>query len=201
MRHIIRPGFSLTPALLVVLLLAPLASAHVPHRDQSVQDGFLHPISGVDHVLAMVAVGLLAVGLKRNWLWALPATFVISMLVGATLGIGGLLAPSWLAEAGIAGSVFGFGLLIMLGAPLPPLMIAALTAAFALCHGSAHAAEMTPDTSVAGFFAGFALSTLGLHAAGVGLGLLLGRSVPVAAVRACGMAMTVCGVLLFAGKL
>lgn len=197
-----RQMIRMTPALLMVPMLATLASAHPGHGGSSFTSGLAHPTAGLDHVLAMMGVGLLAAGLKRRWLWALPLTFVLSMIVGAALGVGGWFAPSWVAEAGIAASVFAFGLLITLGAPLPPLIIAALTAAFALCHGSAHAAEMAPDASVAAYFGGFAVGTVCLHAVGVGLGLLMGRAaVPINAVRTCGVAIIACGTLMLVGVL
>lgn len=185
----------------MLLAMASVASAHPGHGAQGFASGISHPITGLDHILAMVGVGLLAVGIRRAWVWAMPLTFVGFMVFGAAAGASGWFVPSWLAETGIAASVVVFGLLVTLGAKVPAFVVAPLVALFAICHGSAHAAEMPEGSSVAAFFVGFVISTAFLHAIGLAAGLTLGRRSTTGIVRGCGAAMSVCGMLMLVGVL
>lgn len=193
----------ITPILVtgMVLAMTSLASAHPGHGVQGLASGMEHPVTGLDHMLAMVGVGLLAAGIGRRALWTLPATFVPSMLFGAALGAAGLFVPSWLAEYGISGSVVVFGLLITLGAKFPVPLIAALTGLFAICHGSAHAAEMPAGSSMALFFIGFTISTAVLHAVGIGMGLAARQKGPSMIVRAAGAVISAFGLSMLVGIL
>lgn len=188
-------------AVLTLLALTSVASAHPGHGAQGFARGVSHPLAGLDHILAMVGVGLLAVGLRRAWLWALPLTFVGSMVIGAAAGASGWFVPSWLAETGIAASVLVFGLLVTLGTKVPAFAVTPLVALFAICHGSAHAAEMPQGSSVAAFFVGFVISTALLHGIGIAAGLFFGRQGTATIVRGCGVAMSVCGMLMLVGIL
>ncbi len=160
------------PIVAVVLALASGAAlAHPGHAGASFFSGFAHPFGGVDHVLAMIAVGLYAAtqaGLARR---GLPATFVLAMLAGAGLGAAGLALPG--VEAGVAASVLVLGLLLAFAARLPAHAALPLVAVFALFHGHAHQAEMA-GASFAAYAAGFASATLALHA----LGLVAARALP-----------------------
>lgn len=163
-------------------------------------DGFLHPLSGIDHVLAMVAVGVLAAQNGGRALWLVPLAFVGMMLAGGALGMAGVAMP--FVEAGIALSVLVLGLVLALGPPPPTLAAMALVGFFALFHGHAHAAEMPETASRLGFGAGFVLATLLLHAAGLGLGLAVGRSGTAAAgrtMRLAGGAISLAGAAFLAG--
>lgn len=191
---------TLFAATLAVLGTASIATAHPGHGTTGFSSGVAHPITGLDHLLAMVGVGLLAVGIRRAWVWALPAVFVSMMILGAAFGAGGVFVPSWLAEQGIALSVFAIGLLVAFGTKVPTFAIAPLVGLFAVCHGSAHAAEMPAESSVFTFFGGFILSTVLLHLAGIGLGLAVGRRTPVLA-KLGGVAMSCVGALMLAGAL
>ena len=102
--------------------------------------GFVHPIGGLDHVLAMVAVGLYAALLGGRALWLVPATFVGAMALGGALGMAGLALPY--GEIGIALSVIALGLAVALRISLPVLIATALAGLFAIFHGHAHGAEM-----------------------------------------------------------
>jgi len=160
--------------------------------------GFGHPIGGLDHVLAMVAVGLWASQAGGRAIWALPLAFMVAMVLAGTVGSVGVGLP--LVEFGIAGSVAALGLAIA-ARIRPPLAIAAvLTALFAIFHGHAHGTEMPAATSGLAYAAGFVLATGLLHAAGLGLGLASGKVLrsPLA-LRAAGGCIAALGVFLLVG--
>jgi urease accessory protein len=178
------------------LLLSPaLAFAHPGHDHAGVMSGLAHPLFGLDHLLAMLAVGLWAAQQRGAARWALPLTFVATMLFGGLLGFAGIEIP--LMETGIAGSVLALGLLVAL-AVRPPLAIAAgLTALFAASHGVAHGLELPALSSPWGYAAGFVAATAALHAAGYAVA----RSLPQAAaplVRIAGVASALTGAWLLA---
>ncbi|HBO4311191.1 TPA: HupE/UreJ family protein [Pseudomonas aeruginosa] len=181
----------------LVLLAAPaLAFAHPGHGEHGLVAGLAHPLTGLDHLLAMFAVGLWAAQQQGAARLALPCTFVGTMLVGGLLGFEGLQLP--FMETGIAASVLALGLCVAL-AVRPPLPLAmAATALFALAHGVAHGLEL-PDLSSPWLYAlGFVAATAALHAAGYALA----RFLPQAAaplVRLAGLASAGAGVWLLAG--
>lgn len=150
-------------AAVVLATASGAALAHPGHESASFFTGFTHPLGGLDHLLAMLAVGLYAARQPGATRWMLPAGFVLAMLAGAGLGAIGVALPA--VEAGIAASVLVFGLLIALAARLPLTVSLPLVAAFALFHGHAHHAEMG-GASLVTYAAGFALATSLLHGAG-----------------------------------
>lgn len=153
-------------------LLAGSAAAHVgDHANASFFSGFGHPLGGMDHLLAMLAVGLFAVRQSGVARYALPASFVLAMLAGAGLSALGIALPA--VESGIAVSVLVLGLLIAFLARLPIQLSLPLVAAFALFHGYAHHVEIG-EASLLTYVAGFALATALLHVAG----FLIGRWMP-----------------------
>lgn len=162
--------------------------------------GFLHPLSGLDHMLAMVAVGVYAAQLGGCGLWLLPAAFVGTMLAGGFIGYAGVPLP--MVEPAIALSVIAMGGLIALGVRLPALAAAALVAAFALAHGHAHGSEGGALGGFLPYAAGFVAATVLLHGAGMAAGLALDRlgALPAAVLRrAAGVAGVVAGIVLLAG--
>ena len=171
------------------------ALAHVgDHSHMSFTEGLLHPFSGIDHVLAMVAVGLWASQLGGRALWLLPLIFPAVMAVGAALGLSGVTLP-WV-EIGIAGSVMVLGAVVAL-ALRPSLAISIpLIGAFALLHGYSHGVELPATASVLGYGAGFSVATLVLHAVGIATGLIAGRLPVRFAARTTGGAIAVLGVVL-----
>lgn len=183
------------PAVCVPTLLLAAVSpvwAHVGHEhsDNAFIAGLTHPMLGLDHLLAMVAVGLLATrSTRREALWMLPAAFVGMMIVGGLIALTGAPMPG--AEAGISVSVIALGLAVAL---LPRLSASLLPAAatiiglFALAHGYAHVAEMR-GSSAPLYLTGMALGTAVLHAAGLALGLGLTRAVGMPGVRVAGGAI------------
>lgn len=149
------------------------ASAHIGHETTSLMSGLTHPL-GLDHLLAMVAVGVWSVSaLPARQAWQGPATFMAALVLSAVLGASGVTVP--FLEHAIALSVVLFGLMLVVAAkPVPPAWGLGLIAAAASLHGLAHGAE-TPATGFAGYAAGFLLTTAALHLGGVGLGLGLRR--------------------------
>jgi urease accessory protein len=136
--------------------------------------GVLHPLGGLDHLLAMVAVGIWAAQLGGRARWAVPAAFMAALAAGAALGAGGL-TFGWMEQA-IAASVLALGLLVISAARLPLTAGMALAAFFALFHGVAHGSEIPANASGLGYGSGFLVATAALHAAGVGLGMLTARA-------------------------
>ena len=157
--------------LLTLLGLPLLAQAHPGHADVGgLTLGLSHPIGGLDHLLAMLAVGLWGAQLGGRARWLMPVLFVAFMLVGAGLGMKGLALPG--VEQGIVASVVVLGLLLLWAGRLPLAPGAALIAVFALAHGLAHGTEMPVSTDALLYMAGFAISTALLHLAGMGVGSL-----------------------------
>ncbi|WP_416771539.1 HupE/UreJ family protein [Pseudomonas sp. RHF3.3-3] len=181
----------------LTLLLAPaMAFAHPGHGDSGLVAGISHPIGGLDHLLAMLAVGLWAAQQQGSARWALPCTFVGTMLVGGLLGFAGLELPA--LESGIAASVLALGLAVALAVRPPVSLAIVATALFALFHGVAHGLELPEMSSPWAYAAGFVLATAALH--GLGYGLV--RILPQAAaplVRLAGAASAATGVWLLAG--
>ena len=172
-----RKTFLRTTALLLFgsLFLATPALAHPGHPGESFGHGLLHPLAGLDHLLAMVAVGLLAARVASHKKWSLPASFVGFMLVGGLVGLAGLEVGMGVVEWGIAASVLVFGAMIV-GLPRVPLVASALIiGAFALFHGYAHIAEIGL-ASVAAFLGGMTVGTALLHVLGLAAGLALARA-------------------------
>jgi urease accessory protein len=156
----------------VVVLLWPLAAwAHVESGQAGgFLSGLAHPVSGLDHVLAMVAVGLWGAQLGAPALWVLPVAFPVMMAFGGLLGLLGIGLPG--VELGIALSAVVLGALI-LGAIRLPLAAALLVVAFfAVFHGHAHGTEMSPGESAILYSLGFVIATGLLHAVGIAIGLI-----------------------------
>jgi urease accessory protein len=171
------------------------AFAHVgDHSHMSFVEGLLHPFSGLDHVLAMVAVGLWASQIGGRALWLLPLTFPAVMAAGAALGFGGVQLP-WV-EIGIAASVMVLGAAVAF-ALRPTLAVSIpLIGLFALLHGYSHGLELPADASALTYGAGFIAATLVLHMIGIGIGVAAGRMPVRFAARTAGGAIAVLGVAL-----
>ncbi|MCJ2137357.1 HupE/UreJ family protein [Methylobacterium sp. J-026] len=195
MKRLLSAPLVALPAALVLLPQAALA--HPGHGAATgAAAGFLHPLMGADHVLAMVAVGLLAALRGGRALWALPLSFLALMSVGAGLGMAGLVLPY--AETGIALSLVVFGLATLVGLRAPVALLAALVGVFAVFHGYAHGAEMPETASGLSFGLGFLAATALLHAAGLGLGLAGTRFGASRAAPVLGVGLAAAGVALLA---
>jgi urease accessory protein len=164
----------LVAAALLTALWAPSALGHVLQSEAyGFVTGFLHPISGADHVLAMVAVGLWGAQLGAPALWALPVAFPLVMAMGAMLGFLGVPIPG--VEYGIAASAIALGAAVAFGVR-PPLVVAALVVGcFAIFHGHAHGTELPPGQSALLYSIGFVVATGCLHAVGIGIGTVHDR--------------------------
>jgi urease accessory protein len=147
------------------------ALAH-PVKGQAVGflTGFLHPISGLDHVVAMIAVGLWGAQLGAPAIWLLPVAFPMVMAFGGMLGLMGVPLPG--TEIGIAASAIMLGTMVMLEVR-PPLAVAAVVVSFfAIFHGHAHGSELPAGQSALLFSIGFVIATGCLHAVGISIGLI-----------------------------
>lgn len=144
-----------------------LALAHPGHGLESIQAGFAHPFTGLDHLLVMLAVGFWAAKLGGETRWQLPVTFMLVMISGAILGLFGI-AFSGL-ETAIAATVMVMGLLLVISLPLSPALRISLVAMFALMHGLVHGSELSMHNGFQALF-GMLLATGLLHGAGLMLG-------------------------------
>jgi urease accessory protein len=186
------------PVRLVLLLpLVPtLAHAHPGHAAglEGIAWGFAHPFSGLDHILAMLAIGLWAVQLGKRAPWLLPLSFVSGMATGAWLGMQGMCLPS--VEPAILASVIGLGSVIALAAHLPIGLSAAAAAVAGLVHGQAHGCEIPTDAQGFQTAIGFIIATSLLHVLGVAGGLRFQRIAQHRAIRVAGAAILLLAVLL-----
>lgn len=179
---------SLTLAATPALAHTGIGAAH------GLEHGFLHPLTGPDHLLAMIAVGLWSGQQSGKSVWLWPTAFVCTMLVGGLLGLAGVEMPGM--ELMILGSVIVLGGLTLFGVILPRWAGAAIVAAFAVSHGMAHGLEMPADGGGAAYFAGFAVATALLHLAGIGIALIGARQGRPILARASGAACCAAGLAL-----
>ncbi|MCU0908375.1 MAG: HupE/UreJ family protein [Rhodobacteraceae bacterium] len=189
------------PVLSALLMPAALVSAspalaHVDPVAHGLAAGLTHPVHGADHLLAMVAVGLLAVVLGGRALRVLPAAFLGCMAAGYGIALAGIALP--LVEPMILASVLALGLLVAFAARLPLGAAAAMVGVFGLAHGAAHGGELGASGALA-FGVGFLLATGLLHAAGIALGLAAQRAAGGTAARVMGAAVAVAGGVLAIG--
>jgi urease accessory protein len=193
MTHLLRAG----TALIALLGLSGLAEAHTGVHFLAADGfaaGFVHPFSGLDHLLAMVAVGLWAWSLGGAARWIVPASFVALLAIGATLGASGVSLPA--VEPMIALSVIALGVLVALSVRVPTIAAAAAVALFGLFHGFAHGAEMPALAQPLAYGAGFVAATALLHGIGLALGATLPRFAPAPSLRLAGGAIAAAGVAL-----
>ncbi len=156
-------------AVLLVLLSPEVAMAHVESGEAGgFVSGVMHPISGVDHVLAMVAVGLWGAQLGHPAVWLLPIAFPMMMAFGGMLGLIGVPVPG--VEIGIALSGVVLGTLVLGEVKTPVGVSLVLVAIFAIFHGHAHGTELSEGQNAMLYSLGFVVSTGTLHAIGIGIG-------------------------------
>ena len=181
-------ALSLSAALIPSLAFAHPGGDHV----HGLLAGLEHPLFGIDHLLAMVAIGMIAARSGRIGFLVVPPAFVATMMAGAALGIAGIGLPS--VETGIALSLVVFGAMVALARPLPLAVAASLAAVFGLFHGNAHGLEIPESAGGLAYAAGFVFATSTLHAAGALSALkLAGRS---GMVRAAGAATSLVGMAM-----
>ena len=191
-------NYKLISGLALFALTPFLAQAHiVPGEANGFTSGLNHPLHGLDHILAMVAVGLWAAQLGGRSLWLVPAAFVSLMTVGGALGMLGVHVP--LVEAGILVSVLALGILIAAKARLPLILSMAVVGLFAIFHGHAHGTEIPMAASGFSYAIGFVFATAALHTCGIGLGLLAQRRLAAPALRFAGVGITLAGICMWLG--
>jgi urease accessory protein len=167
------------------------AFAHTGIGGNGFVAGFAHPLFGMDHLLAMLGIGIWGAQLGGRASWMVPASFVGVMVLGAALALAG--APLAMVEFGIGGSVLAIGGLIAFGARLPLALAMGLAGLFALFHGHAHGTELPGFAHPAAYGAGFVLATALLHAAGFGIATVLRAPAMRLPLRLGGAAMAVVG--------
>ena len=182
-------------AFFTVALLAPaVASAHpdLPGHTHGFAAGLTHPLSGLDHLLAMTAVGLWAVQRAGRAIWAIPLAFVSLMVLGGMLGMAGL-GQIPLIDQAVAASVLILGIFIATSARLPISTAILIIGLFAVFHGYAHGAEMPASASGLLYGLGFVIATAMLHLCGMAIGVAAQKTNSLKLVRCAGCAMALCG--------
>lgn len=179
----------------LLFLLPGIAVAHTGVGETvGFAHGFIHPIGGADHLLAMVAVGIWAAQIGGRALWVVPSTFVTVLILGGILGFSGIAVP--FIEEVILISVLALGILIAVAFRFSIIFSAVVVGFFAIFHGHAHGTEMPLAVGAVSYTIGFALSTAILHVAGMALGIVL-QNVKLKNVnRYAGGAIVLCGIYL-----
>lgn len=197
----IRPATHRSKQILTGLLLLCCTALAQAHTGGAVvggfMSGFMHPLSGIDHLLAMVAVGIWGATLGRPLLIALPIVFPMLMVVGGVLGISDVPLPY--VEPGIAMSVVVLGLAIAAAWRAPVAVAVAIVAVFGVFHGFAHGQELPESAAPAAYAAGFVLSTGLLHLAGIAIGALKALPRGTQMLRASGALIAATGVWILIG--
>jgi urease accessory protein len=179
-------------ALMALRLGASPALAHVTvGMGSGITDGFLHPLTGLDHLLAMVSVGIWGAELGAPAIWLLPIVFPLIMALGAALGVAGMPLPA--GELIVAVSVVVLGALVASAQRLALWAALAIVGVFAVAHGHAHGAELPHAADALAFTVGFVLATGMLHLAGIVIGLLAGGPRGAAVIRVSGCAIAIAG--------
>ena len=184
----------------IFFVFAPAAALAHPGHDGAggLLHGFVHPLTGIDHVLAMIAVGVLAAGYGSRALWLVPMSFLVAMAAAGAIGMAGI--PVQIVEAGIGLSVVVLGLMIAFQFKPPTLVATVVVGFFALFHGYAHGSEMPNGLAGLSFAAGFLIATALLLGAGVGIGLIVQRrTLSRRLFQAGGGAIALVGVAVLAG--
>ncbi|MAE51888.1 MAG: urease accessory protein UreJ [Micavibrio sp.] len=172
------PLYILTFVFTVIFSLLPsMAHAHSVMGGNVFYSGLLHPVLGTDHLLAMVAVGIISAQMGGRAIWSVPATFVLVMAAGGAFGIYALTSIDFefgisIIEHGIVASVIVLGLAIALDKHIREIIAMAIVAFFAFFHGFAHGYEFPVGAIPWTYIAGFMCGTAALHVAGVLIGLV-----------------------------
>jgi urease accessory protein len=190
-------------AVSTALVLGLLTQAAEAHTGSGLVGGFwsgvLHPITGWDHVVAMVAVGLWGAFLGRPAIWILPVVFPLVMAFGGAMGVLGIPLPQ--VETGIALSAVVLGLMVAMAARLPILWAGVIVGIFAIFHGHAHGTELPEAANLFAYALGFVVATGCLHILGILFAMLTRSQQGQLAVRTGGAAIAVTGLAFLTGWL
>jgi len=199
--QILRRPLIAIPALVAMLVTWPLAAwAHVESGQAGgFMSGLSHPVSGLDHVVAMIAVGLWGAQLGMPALWILPIAFPMMMAVGGVLGLTGAPVPG--VEVGIALSAVVLGALVLGGLRLPLAAAVAVVGVFAVFHGHAHGTELQAGQDAILYSLGFVIATGLLHAVGIAIGAIQRWSPGRQALRGAGALVMAAGIYFLWGAL
>ena len=194
MRNICQFSAATITALFWLLLSSATVAAHAPTNipGAGFESGFVHPVLGLDHLVAMFAVGLWGAVIGGASIWVLPAVFPVVMAVGAAAGIAGLDLPY--AEIIIAVSAVIMGLAIAARWSAGTVVGAMIVGAFAIAHGFAHGAEMPQTANPLAYSLGFIVATGLIHVAGIAFGLLVTKPLNGSLARATGAVISALGV-------
>lgn len=178
-------------------LLAGPALAHTGQGVGGLCAGIMHPLNGLDHVVAMVAVGLWGGILGKPALWQLPVAFPVIMAVAGAFGAVGVPLPG--VEVGIALSGIVLGAMVLFAVKMPVGTAMMIVGVFAIFHGHAHGAELPTSVNPMAYALGFVLATGTLHLSGIAVGALGHWSAGRVVVRASGAAISVAGAAFLVG--
>lgn len=184
-------GFPLMTVALMISAAGPAMAHTVDGGASGFVPGFLHPLSGFDHLLAMVSVGIWGAELGAPAIWLLPITFPLVMALGGVLGVIGVPLPG--TELLIALSVLVLGSLVAWGRRVPLAAAMVVVAIFAIAHGHAHGVELPGSADAIGFTVGFVIATGLLHLVGIVIGLVSRWPIGVTAIRVCGVLVAFAG--------
>ncbi len=186
---------------LIAAALFALAGSACAHEGSAIgggfSSGFMHPVLGWDHVVAMVAVGLWGAFLGRPAIWVLPIVFPMVMAVGGAIGLSGLHIPA--VETGIAVSAVVLGAVVAFAVRPPIWVAAAIVGSFAIFHGYAHGVELPKAADPLAYSLGFVIATGMLHLVGIAIGLVVRWPAGKIAVRAVGAAIAMAGIAFLTG--
>lgn len=155
-----------------LMAMTGLAQAHPGHDNSGLLNGFVHPFTGIDHIMAMVAVGLFAAMLGGRARYLVPSSFVVMMVAGAVLSFSGFVLP--FVETGIFASVIALSAVVALRWNASLSVAMGLCGFFAVFHGFAHGSEMQVNEAGFGYGAGFVIATAALHLIGLSAGVFSG---------------------------
>lgn len=155
----------------LMLIIPGVTYAHVANSDGGFNSGLSHPVFGMDHLLAMLSVGILSAQMGGKWIWKVPFTFILVMLIGGVLGIKGIDIIS--VELGIVLSVLILGGAIASGKRIPPVLAMIFVTIFAIFHGHAHGTEMPYLAEPMLYAGGFVVGTATIHILGVLISYIL----------------------------
>jgi urease accessory protein len=190
-----------TPGTIIAAALLAVAAPAFAHEGSGMAggfaSGFMHPVLGWDHVVAMVAVGLWGAFLGRPAIWVLPIVFPMVMAFGGALGLSGLHIAH--VETGIALSAIVLGAVVAFAVRPPIVLAAVIVGAFAVFHGYAHGVELPKAADPLAYSLGFVIATGLLHLCGIAIGLVVRWPAGKVAVRALGAAIAMAGVAFLTG--